>query len=323
MKPLFEILKLVNEADAWEDYIENLLNPNPFCINQTDDLETAIKTDDQIALRDIAARTQDFDFNQIIRGTATTFPGSDTSLIEYAAALGSINCFKFLLVNGAELVTSEQFENVLVAMGNEPFDLLNDFQAHRLYWVPDAFVGELPEHAALFEFLLTPLTLAGIGGMTDLLGWLEFRSIQRQGIDQYAILGGNPELIQILVQRGIEFGYKHCMEVALANGRYDILRWIWENWGILPVVRDLFMKACELDDLTVCMELIEKGFDLHLTDNEFLLTAATSGSLSVFLYLIHHPPWSDMEDKNAILQIVSDYWKLPRSFLLVILGVGQ
>jgi hypothetical protein len=265
--PLIKTFKyfITNDLlNTWDQYIENeFLNPsNP--------LACALMHDDLGALKAIKSSQVTFDMNQVIYGSVLPIMW-DASLIEYAAHFGSINCFKFLLVNGGVL-------------DPQPAPVVLGFQDHVLFWLP----------ASLVSFM------AGVDITTPPVVWTQANTndwnnnisvaIGRKPIQRYAVAGCNTELISLLHSaHGLSFRDVRVQAVEL--GHCDLVRWIMRSIEApASVLREcratVFLTACQLDNVRVCADLIGDGFKIRYLDPVILMMAAKFRSYGVLMFLL-------------------------------------
>jgi hypothetical protein len=331
MSPLYAVLNWANSNNKWDEYKDALLNTYTI-VHPLNPLAAAIEMDDQNALSVLAGAAH-FDVNQIIHGSATACLTRDASLIEYAAALGSVECFKYL------------FSNSNPGTFSPPPSLTNQiavvsFQAHRLFWIPKALVGRLRQILPpVWDYVTTPMRAServyeGEWVLTmndeDRGRWAQIRVdskvpiLREDSIAYYALFGGNPELIQLLVHRRTNFA--DIERRALVAHHHKVLFWLvgQEQERDRPfgqfhrTLERLFFEACKLDNVAVCAMLIDGfGYTGFSTDKSCVKLAIRHKALSVFTFLLQRPPWDAM-DKDDIVGILLSKWKLPYRYLKAI-----
>ncbi|OHT04803.1 hypothetical protein TRFO_27663 [Tritrichomonas foetus] len=93
-------------------------------------------------------------------------------------------------------------------------------------------------------------------------------------ISNFAVAGGNMEIIQILDQHGVDFS--KTLKIAAEYGHFEIFIWIFQNKGLDLQERDQYNRtflhiAAAGGNTQLVKFLIEKGLDVNGIDGVFII----------------------------------------------------
>ena len=146
---------------------------------------------------------------------------------------------------------------------------------------------------------------------------------------EYSIAGGNQEIINILKEKG--YSFEECLETSVKYHRYELTKWLNENYKCEPFPLPLCIKYYNIDaflyflehehsidetdkyewtslhsafmigHLPIVQYLIEKGSDIEAKDKNqktHLHYASQNGHLPIVQYLIEKGSDIEAKDKN-------------------------
>src|SRR5579872_755540 len=104
-----------------------------------------------------------------------------------------------------------------------------------------------------------------------------------------ALEKGDVEMCKKIIYRCSDLYVSNCLEIACEYNSMELVKYIFEiipNLDIMSLVIDILSIVTERGNLILCKMLVEKGFDIHIRNENPLIMAIHGGHLEIIKYLV-------------------------------------